>query len=593
MYYKHFGLRDAPFQFLPSNKLFLSVAHREGLAALEWAFQEPSGLTLLVGEVGSGKTMLIHALVARLNDDRIRVAQLSNPTMSFEEMLDVIVRQLRLHPVGKGKLASLQALKTFVGDPDGTDRVILIFDEAQGLSDTTLEQLRLLSNSRPPQRHALQMILVGQPELAQRLTDPTLRALNQRIGARALLRPLRGEEVQDYVDCLLRSQGGSRELFSPKAIDQVARLSGGLPRRINNLCHNSLVQAYSERNRVVLPRHVRAASAELENLMDVYSGPGIKRQGRAMHSAFGRGKPLMAGGLLALAGIAGALVIEFGTGRPSSRLGPASVHTNDAQEAGEVSKPALASPDKALEEVRPQPTGAALLSGQNPDHAAAPPTLAPVAQAPQRVAAQPRPATTGGTLIVRGTIPGPELPKAQTSTHPPPPRPAAEPPASYRLTYAQQRRFQYETRRARSSFEDGRYRNAIYHVKRALLLDPDNSEIRTLFQRAKAAQTNPRKTASIHHEPVPSVNEGDQTTEMPTEVSKSRFSGVVRYEIDEGDAYMRDGKYDLALRKFLTAAALDPGNANLAQRIVRARVLENPNSESAIGTSPADPGGVP
>ena len=191
--------------------------------------------------------------------------------MSFEEMLDVIVRQLRLHPVGKGKLASLQALKTFVGDPEGTDRVILIFDEAQELSDETLEQLRLLSNSRPPQRHALQIILVGQPELAQRLTDPTLRALNQRIGARALLRPLRGEEVQDYVDCLLRSQGGSRELFSPKAIDQVARLSGGLPRKINNLCHNSLLAAYAERSTVVQPHHVQAASAELENLLDASS----------------------------------------------------------------------------------------------------------------------------------------------------------------------------------------------------------------------------------------------------------------------------------------------------------------------------------
>jgi type II secretory pathway predicted ATPase ExeA len=508
MYYEYFGLRDAPFQFLPSNTLFLSAAHREGLAALEWAFHEPSGMTLLVGEVGSGKTMLIHALVTRLQDDRVRIAQLSNPTMSFEEMLDVIVQQLRIHPIGKGKLASLHALRTFLGDPENTDRVILIFDEAQGLSDETLEELRLLSNSRPPQRHALQIILVGQPELAQRLTDPKLRALNQRIGARALLRSLRGVEVRDYVNCLLRAQGAHQELFSPKAMDQVARLSGGLPRKINNLCHNSLLAAYAERSTVVQPRHVQAASAELEDLLDASSAQdaqGMLGWRGAVHWMLGKGKPLLAGGLLALAVVAGALVLEFGADRSHARLARASLDTDPAQGAGEFSKPPPASPDK--EEARTRPgTGALTLSGQNPGHAAAPPTLAPVApasqhvaQVPPPVAPQPRPATTGGTLIVRATIPRPELPQAPSSANPGPPRPAAQAPASSRLTYAQQWRLQYETRRARSSFEDGRYRNVIYHVKRALLLDPGNSEMRDLLQRAQAALANPRKARETQY----------------------------------------------------------------------------------------------
>jgi type II secretory pathway predicted ATPase ExeA len=606
MYYKYFGLREAPFQFLPSNTLFLSAAHLEGLAALEWAFQEPSGLTLLVGEVGTGKTMLIHALVTRLKDDRVRIAQLSHPTMSFEQILDVIVQQLRIHPVGKGKLATLQALKTFVTDPESTDRVILIFDEAQGLSDETLEELRLLSNSRPPQRHALQIILVGQPELAQRLTDPKLRALNQRIGARALLRPLRGGEVRDYVNCLLRAQGARRELFSFKAMDQVALLSGGLPRKINNLCHNSLFAAYAERSPVVQARHVRTASAELENLLDAASAQDNQwRQGwrSAMRWMPRKGKPLMAGGLLALAVVAGALVLESGKYRPNARLARASLDADSAQGVGDSSKPPLASSDEGQEEARSQPgTAAHTLSSQNSDHATAPPepvapALQPIAQAPQPVAPKMQPEAAAGMFVVRGTIPQPAMPKAPTSTNPIPARPAAEPPASHRLSYAQARRLQYETRRARSSFEDGRYRNVIYHAKRALLVYPGSSEMRDLLQRAQAAQANPRKTASIHYEPAPSADEGTRTTEVPERVSTGpKFPGVARYEISEGDAYMRAGKYDLALRKFLMAAVLDPGNANLTQRIARARgakaVMENTNDDSAAGTS-VDPSGVP
>jgi type II secretory pathway predicted ATPase ExeA len=587
MYYEYFGLHDAPFQFLPSNTLFLSAAHLEGLAALEWAFHEPSGLTLLVGEVGTGKTRLIHALVERLNDDRVRMAQLSHPTMSFEEMLDVIVQQLRIHPVGKGKLASLQALRTFVADPASTDRVILIFDEAQGLSDETLEELRLLSNSRPPQRHVLQIILVGQPELAQRLTDPKLRALNQRIGARALLRPLRGEEIRDYVNCLLRAQGAQRELFSSKAMDQVALLSGGLPRKINNLCHNSLFLAYSQRSTVVQPHHVQAASAELENLLDASSAQDdqVMHGWRgAMHWILGKGKPLMVGCLLALAVLAGALVLEFGTGRPNARLARASVHTDGAQGAGEFSKPPVASPGKGHEEARRQPsTGAPMLSGQNPSHAvSAQPTLAPVAPASQRVAQAPQPVapqpeTTGGTLIVRGTIPRPEMPKAQTSTNPSPPQPAAEPAASYSLTYAHQRRLKYQTRRARSSFEDGRYTNAIYHLKRALLLEPGNSEMRDLLQRAQAAQANPRKSGSVHDYPVVSANVGDKTTDIPAETpvprpfaDSSYGMDIVKVEITEGDAAMVDGKYEKALRKYRIALVLDTNNKEASRKIERA-----------------------
>ena len=199
--------------------------------------------------------------------------------------------------------------------------MILIVDEAQGLSDEILEELRLLSDSRPPQRHALQIILVGQPELVRRLTDSKLRALNQRIGARALLRPLRGSEIHQYVNCLLRAHGARNDLFSSSALDQVACLSAGLPRKINNLCHNSLVHAYLERSSMVEPRHVRAASVELENLLDTSSEQDNQVRRGVWHWMLGKGKPVMAGCLSALAAVAVALALaSFESRRPDAPL---------------------------------------------------------------------------------------------------------------------------------------------------------------------------------------------------------------------------------------------------------------------------------
>ncbi len=582
MYYEYFGLRDAPFKFQPSNTLFLSSAHLEGLAALEWALQEPSGLTLLVGEVGTGKTVLIHSLIARIKDDKIRIAQVSDPTMNFEQMLEFILQQLRINPVGKGKLASLQALKTFVSDPDSTNRVILIFDEAQGLNDEILEDLRLLSNSRPPQRHALQIILVGQPELVHRLTDPKLRALNQRIGARALLRPLRGEEIGNYVNCLLHMQGARRELFSPKALEQVASLSGGFPRKINNLCHNALLHAYIERSSIVEPQHVHAASMELENLLDTARDDRGER--RPWHLMSGRDKPVAAWSFGALAVVVTAtLALEFGGfhhnvshtviraehvqgGNQLSETTPGgNIQTNE--KSGTDNNPAWGQKrtgdqtdnssgsdvvaNLVRSDIRDGDTymkagkynqalseflTAATLNPENQDvrdrirraqeamqaagnlansNTVKSSKASPPSSQTRPISSQVLPETTVSTSISRGTAlsPEPKMPASSGSNSPG--SNVASAPSDNGLSYRRRRRLGYEIRRARSSFAVGRYTNTIYHSKRALLLDPGNTEMRDLLQRAQAAQSgfnrvpvniNPVSSADDNKEPTHPVN---------------------------------------------------------------------------------------
>jgi len=268
MYYQYFGLSGPPFAL--SNTpvtLFLSSGHREAMAALQWGLREPSGFTMLVGDIGTGKTTLVQALLANRSQG-VHSAFITSPTLSFEEILRVIAGQLNLTPERIGKLELIQALNAFVAALVPNESVALIFDEAQDLSDDTLEELRLLSNSQWPVAQRLQIVLVGQLELARRLERPELRQLNQRIGARALLPTLRPGEVSEYVEYRLRAHGGDvRKVFKRGALRELARLSGGIPRRINMLCHNALVLAYAQQARLVTAVHIEEAAHDYDHLL--------------------------------------------------------------------------------------------------------------------------------------------------------------------------------------------------------------------------------------------------------------------------------------------------------------------------------------
>jgi len=269
MYYQHFGLSGAPFAFNPSSPvLFMSAGHREGLAALEWGLLEPSGFTMLVGEIGTGKTTLICSLLATRHQG-VRTAWVANPRLSFEEMLRQLLGQLGVNQSARsGKLALLEAFDAQLARLGPEECIAVILDEAQDLSDDALEDLRLLSNFQSLAHRRLQIVLVGQIDLARRLAGPQMRQLNQRIGARALLPTLQRNEIHDYLDYRLRARGGDLErLFTRGAIRELTRASNGIPRRINVLCHNALLLAYAQGAERVSAQHMRDAAHDYDHLL--------------------------------------------------------------------------------------------------------------------------------------------------------------------------------------------------------------------------------------------------------------------------------------------------------------------------------------
>ena len=271
MYYSHFGLSGPPFQLTSSpTSLYMSKEHREAFAALEWGLlHESSGFTVLVGEVGTGKTTLILATLARQYQN-VRTAYLNNPKLSFDELMKVIMKQLGVKTQRRSRLGELEAFNDFLCKLEPGARVVVIVDEAHDLSDETMEQLRLLSNSGRPEEKQLHFLFVGQPELLRRLSSPALRQLDQRVGARAVLNPLQRAECREYIELRLEAVGGgAKQIFKPGALRCVVQHSGGIPRRINVLCHNAMLLAYSAGALQVNTRMVQSAVTEYDSLFSL------------------------------------------------------------------------------------------------------------------------------------------------------------------------------------------------------------------------------------------------------------------------------------------------------------------------------------
>jgi general secretion pathway protein A len=265
MYASYFGLSDNPFAITPDPRfLFLSARHTEALAHLLYGVTESGGFIQLTGEVGTGKTTLVRTLLEKLPDN-VDAALIINPRVSVLEFLRSICRELDIDwQATQTPQDLIDTLNTRLLDAhEKSRRVVLIVDEAQGLSAEVLEQVRLLTNLETRQQKLLQIILVGQPELRELLARTELRQLAQRITGRYHLTPLSPAETRAYVNHRLTVSGAMAPIFTGAALRDLQRISGGIPRLINIICDRALLGAYTQELRQVDGPLLRRASREV------------------------------------------------------------------------------------------------------------------------------------------------------------------------------------------------------------------------------------------------------------------------------------------------------------------------------------------
>lgn len=249
MYKQFYGLQKNPFEITPDPSfLFATKRHNESLANLYYGVRRRKGFVVLTGEVGTGKTLLIRSLLQLLKLSNVNYAYIFNSRLGPMEFLQYISGDFRLPVSGKTKSELLLELSRFVISrfQEGLTTVLVV-DEAHHLSTEVLEEIRLLTNLETAQEKLLQILLVGQPELDEKLDSLELRQLKQRIGLRSQLQPLELEETYGYIRKRMQVAGSANPdaVFPMETVLEIHRHSGGIPRLINTLCENGLVHGYA------------------------------------------------------------------------------------------------------------------------------------------------------------------------------------------------------------------------------------------------------------------------------------------------------------------------------------------------------------
>jgi general secretion pathway protein A len=289
MYERFFGLHERPFDLVPNPRfLYLTARQREALSNLRYGLTTPRGLTLLIGEAGTGKTTLVQATLSEIDREGVECVLLSNPTLTRAEFLEFLAAgfglpaeaavsktqflfELRRHLVAKREAGVVNGL---------------ILDEAQSLPYELLEEVRLLSNIEKPTEKLLNVVLAGQPELAARLNEANLRQLKQRISLRCELTTFTFQETGAYIAGRLRIAGGEpAKIFTREAVLAIHDASQGVPRTVNVICDNALIGGFAAQEQPVTRALVDAVcrdfdlrrAAHSEGLPKPSSGPLIAR----------------------------------------------------------------------------------------------------------------------------------------------------------------------------------------------------------------------------------------------------------------------------------------------------------------------------
>ena len=267
MYKDFFGLRANPFNVNPDPRyLFLTRHTEEALACLTYGIQSRKGFVLLTGEVGTGKTTLINKLLEWLRLQQVATAFIFNSRLNVPQFLDYMMADFAIPCDSKAKSQILLRLYNWLLDRyRAGETAVLIVDEAQNLSEEVLEEIRMLTNLETFTEKLLQIVLVGQPELENKLKQPQLRQLRQRLTLRAKTHPLTLDETRAYVLQRLRIAGSNgQQIFEPEAVTAVHRYSSGIPRVINLLCEHCLVSGFVDQQKIIGPMVVEGVARDFD-----------------------------------------------------------------------------------------------------------------------------------------------------------------------------------------------------------------------------------------------------------------------------------------------------------------------------------------
>jgi len=273
MYLEFYGLKEKPFSVTADpNFLYLSKKHMEAISHMRYGIQERMGFLEITGEIGAGKTTVCKALLNQL-DNNTKTAFILNGNLSEIQLLQAIIEDFGIQVKIKNKITMLNELNRFLLEQlNHRNNVVLIIDEAQNLKPSLLEQVRLLSNLETEKEKLLQIILVGQPELREKLASGELKQLRQRIAIRYHIAPLSRHEARCYVSHRLNVAGCNNEdVFHKDAFEEIFKFSGGIPRLINIVCDKSLLAGYTADKKTIDSNIVKKCAKEIEGVFDEHS----------------------------------------------------------------------------------------------------------------------------------------------------------------------------------------------------------------------------------------------------------------------------------------------------------------------------------